>query len=172
VVLQDHSPATLHDEEGLVAGSGPHHGAGVVPPSCVRIEDADLVERVELTCFFFLAGAVDDAEEPVEEPEEDAADDSAAGDGAAGGTVGRSGSRSSRPWKATAGAGRPSAMGALRKAKSPASNSSLVRHFSIFFLCGCAVCTRRTRLGTYSGDKTRLSRTGLRAWRLHLLFPL
>jgi hypothetical protein len=58
VVLEDHSPATLHDEEGLVAGSGPHHGAGVVPPSCVRIEDADLVESVEPTCFFFfLAGA-------------------------------------------------------------------------------------------------------------------
>jgi hypothetical protein len=57
VVLEDHSPATLHDEERLVAGSGPHHGAGVVPPSCVRIEDADLVERVEPTCFFFLAGA-------------------------------------------------------------------------------------------------------------------
>jgi hypothetical protein len=71
VVLQDHSPATLHDEEGLVAGSGPHHGAGVVPPSCVRIEDADLVERVEPTCFFFLAGApMDDAEEPAEEPVE------------------------------------------------------------------------------------------------------
>jgi hypothetical protein len=87
------------------------------------------------TCFFFLAGVDDDAEVPDEEPvEEDAADDSAAGNGAAGGTVGRSGSRSSRPWKATAGAGRPSAMGALRSAKSPASNSSLVRHFSIKYL--------------------------------------
>jgi hypothetical protein len=136
VVLQDHSPATLHDEEGLVAGSGPHHGAGVVPSSCVRIEDADFVERVEPDLFLLLSWRRTGAEEPVEEPveEPDAADDSAAGDGAAGGTVGRSGSRSSRPWKATAGAGRPSAMGALRKAKSPASNSSLVRHFSIKYL--------------------------------------
>jgi hypothetical protein len=136
VVLEDHSPATLHDEEGLVAGSGPHHGAGVVPPLASGSKMRTSSNALNLTCFFFLAGADDDAEEPVEEPveEEGAADDSAAGDGAAGGTVGRSGSRSSRPWKATAGAGRPSAMGALRKAKSPASNSSLVRHFSIRYL--------------------------------------
>jgi hypothetical protein len=121
-----------------VAGSGPHHSAGVVPPPGVRIEDADLVERLELDLLLssFLVGAVDGAEELAgcRGCVDGAADDGAAGDGAAGGTAGRSGSRSSRPWKATAGAGRPSAMGALRKAKRAASNSSLVRHFSMRYL--------------------------------------
>jgi hypothetical protein len=81
------------------------------------------------TCFFFLAGAGGDAEEPADDSADElegAGNDGAAGDGAAGGTVGRSGSRSSRPWKATAGAGRPSAIGAFRKAKRAASKSSLV----------------------------------------------
>jgi hypothetical protein len=70
VVLEDHSPATLHDEEDL----WPALGRTTVPESFHLLASGSKMrtssKALNLTCFFFLAGAVGGAEEPVEEPVE------------------------------------------------------------------------------------------------------